>query len=265
MYQKLANCFRNIEQCIYASVHYSTKGNADIETPSPRLSLENVKIAVYTCIVGHYDDLIEPFYVEPCVDYYVFTDMDCPKTSVWKKIDITQFEDYANLTPSQLNRKIKMMPFAYLPDYDYSIYIDGNVEIVSSVSPLIAEMGPHSFGVHYHRSRDCIYDEKERVLYLKKTDKEITKKQIKAYKKESFPHHYGLYENSILIRKHHDAETCHLMETWWKEYLKYPTRDQLSLPYVIWKTGYDRKSIHILGKNWFLNPRFNKTHSHDEQ
>lgn len=259
---RLFHYFQYIKQCIYAFTHYSTKGNINLEYSSPHLDIEDIKIAVYTCIIGNYDELIEPLFVEPGIDYYVFTDLDCSNTSVWKKIDVTQFEDYRKLTPSQLNRKIKMLSFKYLSEYDYSIYIDGNIEIVACVSPLIKEMGTHAFGVHYHYKRDCIYDEKVRVIYSNKADKEILNKQMSSYKKEGFPCHYGLYENPILIRKHHDVDTCNLMERWWQEYLNYSTRDQLSLPYVIWKTGYDRRKIHIIDKNFYLNPRFNKVHSH---
>jgi hypothetical protein len=103
------------------------------------------------------------------------------------------------------------------------------------------------------------------VLHLRKADKATAKRQIATYKKEGFPRHYGLYENSILIRNHHDEPTRRLMEEWWVEYLKYSTRDQLSLPYLIWKLGYDKKNIHIIGHNLRNNHRFNRVHSHDRQ
>ena len=257
-------CFQYINQSIYALTHYSTKGNVNFESPSPHLDVKDIKIAVYTCIIGNYDELIEPLFVEPGIDYFVFTDSECPETSAWKKVDITLLEDYRELTPSQLNRKIKMLSFKYLSEYDYSIYIDGNIEIVACVSPLIQEMGTHAFGVHYHYKRDCIYDEKVRVIYSRKADKEILGKQINSYKSKGFPCHFGLYENPVLIRMHHDVDTCNLMERWWQEYLKYSTRDQLSLPYVIWETGYDRRKIHIIDRSFYINPRFNKLHSHNK-
>lgn len=246
----------------YAVCHFSTKGNADVEVPSPRLNIANLRIAVYTCIVGHYDNLIEPQFVEPGIDYYVFTDVDCPADSVWKKIDITQYKEYYELSPSQLNRKIKMLPFLYLPDYDYSLYVDGNIQIEAPVSPVIEEMGNCAFGVHYHRTRDCIYVEKVRIDYLRKADMTIVDKQIEEYKSEGFPHHYGLYENTVLIRKHHDESICHLMEEWWGEYQKYSTRDQLSLPYIIWKTNYDRTKIHIISRNIDKSSIFKRVRSH---
>lgn len=254
--------FRFTWHYIYAITHFSTKGNRLLETSSSSLNIEGLKIAVYTCIVGQYDSLIEPAFIESGIDYYVFTDMACPKKTKWKKIDLTLFKEYNELTPTQLNRKIKMLPFMYLPNYDYTIYVDGNIEIMDAVSPLIKEMGNQTLGVHYHRTRDCIYDEIVNIAYLKKTDITLARQQVAAYKEQGFPRHYGLYENTILIRKHADNDIRQLMEAWWQEYQQYPTRDQLSLPYLIWKSGYDKKNIHIMGMNLYINPRFKKHCSH---
>lgn len=64
-----------------------------------------------------------------------------PKNSVWKKIDVTQYEDYSKLTPIELNRKIKILPYEYLPDYDVSVYIDGNIECVAYINANIGRFG----------------------------------------------------------------------------------------------------------------------------
>ena len=254
--------FEYFRHYIYATRNYSTEGNQDLEIPTPPMRIDELKIAVYSCITNEYDTVHEPLSREPSIDYFLFTDGEVPSGSKWKKIDITQFKEYTELTPVQLNRMLKILPFQYLPDYDYSIYIDGNIKIVAPLSPLIEDMGNHAFGVHYHRTRDCIYDELVQVLYLKKADPATAKKQIGVYKKEGFPHHFGLYENPILIRKHSDEEVRNLMETWWEEYMRYPTRDQLSLPYIVWKIGYDRGKIHIIGKNLEENPRFKRVAHH---
>ena len=254
--------FLFLKECYYTFFHYSTKGNVVMESPSAPIDICDKKVAVYTCIVGNYDPLIEPLTTEQGVDYYVFTDQDVPDGSKWKKKDVTCLEEYHTLSSSQLNRKIKMLPHLYLSGYDYSVYVDGNVEICDSLTPLVKEMGDCGFGVHYHRTRDCIYHELKRILYLKKTNGQLAKSQVETYRKAGFPQHGGLYENTLLIRNHHDKDTCRLMELWWLEYKKYPTRDQLSLPYVIWKSGYDRKRIHIIGNNIDKNKRIKRIYSH---
>ena len=163
---------------------------------------------------------------------------------------------------AQMNRRIKMLPFNYLPEYDDSIYVDGNIEIVAPLSPMVLEMGTCVLGVHYHNYRDCIFDELIAIEHFKRIDKEMAYRQLSAYDAEGFPRHYGLYENGMIIRKHDDLHVQELMNKWWEEYLKYPTRDQFSLPYMIWKTNFDRATIHILGNNLNRNPRINRSKMH---
>ena len=262
MLEHIKNSYLFLKEFYYTCFRYSTKGNVAMGAPSIPIDISNKKIAVYTCIVGNYDPLIEPLTTEQGVDYYVFTDQKVSNDSKWEKKDITLWEEYQTLSPSQLNRKIKMLPHLYLSGYDYSIYIDGNVEIHNSLTSLVKEMGDCGFGVHYHRTRDCIYHELVRIIYLKKTNVQLAKSQMDAYRKEGFPRHYGLFENTVLIRNHHDEITGRLMEAWWEEYQKYSTRDQLSLPYIIWKTNYDRTKIHIISRNIDRSQIFKRVRSH---
>lgn len=245
----------------YAMEHFTVSANVVLDNVQHQ-DVSHLKIAVYSCIVGPYDRLIEPVFVEPGVDYLMFTDQDIPVSSSWKKMDITQMEDYGKLSNSMMNRKIKIMQCRTLQEYDYTIYIDGNIEVVSGLSPIIADMGLTSFGVHYHRARDCIFDEVVSVKHLKRIAGEEMDQQMRIYIKDGFPRHFGMFENSILIRDNRDDETLLLMREWWDEFCRFPTRDQLSLPYVIWKQGYSKDKILILGDDVERNTRFNRINKH---
>ena len=245
----------------YSKRNFSTDGNVD-NFIEGRNDASKLKIVVYSCVVGQYDGIIEPINTDTDVDYVMFTDQPIDENSVWKKIDITEFDEYGEESALWLNRKIKMLPFIFLSNYDYSIYIDGNIEIVTSVKPLIENMGNAAFAVHYHSNRDCIFDEAVSIEHFKRADKNEVDIQLNSYSSEGFPKHYGLYENSILIRKHNDSEIKKIMEEWWAEYNHFPTRDQLSLPYVVWKHNY-KNSIFVLGNNISKNPRFNRIVKHN--
>ena len=251
----------DIEYSKYARQHFSVNGNVAGQMRS-EIDCSNCRIAVYSCIVGNYDDVIEPVYKEDSIDYFMFTDQDLPESSAWTKINIREFDDYQNLNASQLNRKIKILQTERLLQYDYTIYVDGNIEIVSGVSPMITQMGRCGLGVHFHRGRDCIYDEAVAVKHLKRIDGKDMFDQLDGYRQEGFPRHFGLYENSILIRNNRDSETMELMRAWWEEFCAHPTRDQLSFPYIIWKMGYNKEKICILGNNVERNPRFNRFYNH---
>lgn len=252
---------RDLKYRMYARKHFVQTGNY-IDSKVKEQDIRGKKIAIYSCIIGRYDKINEPVYPEKEVDYFMFTDLEIPKDSIWKKIDVTNFPQYKEMSPFQMNRLIKFLPELFLPGYDYSIYIDGNIEPVASLTGFIVNMGGYSFGVHYHSSRDCIYEEKVAIEYYKKADMEIVSTQLNLYEKDGFPHHYGLFENSVLIRDHHDRDVSELMKLWWNEYLKYPTRDQLSLPYLIWKVNFPNDRIFILGRNLDRNPRFNRLTKH---
>ncbi len=245
----------------YAKRNFSTHGNVVYDEADGDKIIDG-KIAVYTCIIGPYDSIIEPVYLEPGIDYFIYTDQDVPDNSAWIKRDVRKIDNYNMLSPAKMNRKIKILQTEELLSYDYTVYVDGNIEIVSGITPLIQMMNGKELGVHYHRSRDCIYDEVVAVKHLKHITSEEMDNQLAQYKQEGFPRHFGLYENSILIRNNRIEETQLLMNDWWDEYTKHPTRDQLSLPYVIWKRGYDKKKIMIMGNDVEMNPRFNRYYNH---
>lgn len=229
-------------------------GNEKFHIVNSMLVNKKYKVAVYTCIVGNYDTLKEPLFINKDIDYIVFTDQHVDSSSIWKKIDITKYEDYNNLTPTLLNRKIKILCNKYLPYYDFTIYIDGNIRIVADLYPIILSIDDKIMGVHTHAGRDCIYDEANAIIKVKKGNASCIEKQINNYKIDGFPRHFGLFQNSILVRNH--AKCDLLMKKWWEEYSLLCTRDQLSLPYIIWKNNISCEEIAVLGMDASKNPRF---------
>ncbi len=64
------------------------------------------------------------------------------------------------------------------------------------------------------------------------------KKQIDLIRKDGFPSNYGLFENNIIFREHHDRDVIKIMNDWWRWVENYSRRDQLSLTYVLWKNNF---------------------------
>ena len=217
---------------------------------------KNIKVAVYTCIVGDYDIIREPLYQNSNIDYFIVTDQTVKKDSVWKKIDINAIEDIKTMTNAKKNRYIKLNPHKIFPDYEYSIYLDGNILIVADMLPIIHEMGNHTIGIHKHSGRTCAYMESKAIIFQGKAKKKDIESQVKSYKNKGFPKNYGLFENNILVRKHNDIVCIRIMESWWEEFCKYPQRDQLSFVYSLWKNNFSSEYIYSLGNAMKLNPRF---------
>lgn len=218
-----------------------------------------VKIAVYSCITGMYDQLIEPYFNVDQVDYIMFTDNEDLKSDKWELRHIP--EEVAKLGDCTLiNRYIKMHPAILGNCYDYALYVDGNICVVSNVRNMINAINPQTgLALHRHSSRDCIYDELKACNYIKRGNTEKLKKQVELYCKKGFPKHYGLLEATIILSDMHNYRAIELLDKWWIVFLASQSRrDQIALPYVLWENGIQVTEIGNLGNNIQLNPKFRK-------
>lgn len=220
------------------------------------------KIVVYTCVWGKYDVLLEPFFVNPEIDYIIFTDQDIPTNSAWKKGIIPDDLDIEKMSGVEVNRFFKMLPHKIFKEYEYSIYLDGNIRVVTDMAPIVEDMGDHCFGAHRYQV-DCIYDMKNAIIAGGRAGKNVVIKQLKEYKNNGFPKHFGAFECNVLVRRHNDAICQSIMEEWWEEFNSTSSkRDQLSLPYVLWKKGMSVNDVYSLGNEVRLNPRFIVSEGH---
>lgn len=215
------------------------------------------KVVVYSCIWGNYDSILEPYFINPDIDYYMITNNEIPNKSYWNKFS-PKLNNLDGLTNIEINRYFKINPHLIFPEYDYSIYIDGNIRIVTDMMPLIIDLinSEKTIGIHRYQTQ-CIYNMKDAIIAGKKSSREKVNYQINRYKKDGFPKDFGAFECNILVRKHNDKECIQIMNEWWKEFLNSSTkRDQLSFPYVLWKNKKDSNCIFSLGDDVYLNPRF---------
>lgn len=225
-------------------------------------SLRNIsddeRIAVYTVIFGKYDHLADPMYITPNCDYYIITNNDEIQSNVWRKFSIPeeikkQVKNYTNL---ELARYFKLHPHLLFPDYKYSLFVDGNVQIITDVRPVVAELGNNIIAIHKQPGRDCVYQEATEIIARKKALPTEVKKQISSYLHDGFPEHYGMFQTNVVVREHNTEICKKLMEVWWNEICKYTKRDQLSFTYSLWKSGMQSTDVSILGDNTDINPRF---------
>ena len=191
------------------------------------------KCVIYTAIFGAYDELIEPRFGDDIFDYVCFTDRDDLSSNIWKIIKVPQ-EDGGAATS---NRMYKMLPHKFLPEYESSIYVDGNIEVVKNPIHLFNEsLSAHSLAFPSHFSRNNIYDEAYVLLRSGRLNFFKAIFQMCEYRRAGFISQVKMGEHNILLRRHSDTKL--IMESWWSEYIKYPSRDQLSLSFVLWKERF---------------------------
>lgn len=214
------------------------------------------EIAVYTSIFGGYDSLIEPLYKSEYCDYYAITDQEIPKDSIWKKIDTSALKDFNKMDDYHKSKYCKMFPHILFPNYQYSVWVDGNVQIVADLMPLVDRLGSFTMATFENPKHNCIYTEANFNICQNNVKVDELKKQVDIYKKEGFPTQFGMREFSIIVREHNNSELKTLMDDWWKQVNIYTMRDQISFPYVLWKNNKPIDYIKSLGINWRWNPRF---------
>lgn len=220
------------------------------------------KGVVYTAVFGGYDNIDEPMYVNPNLDYFAFTDGKLPENSVWKKIDISKYPQLKDLDDYHLAKYIKMFPYEFFPDYNFSIWIDGNVRLIADTYPVAIMAHGSAMATFANPIHDCIYTEGRYMAFQGRVPKDMVNEQLESYRKAGYPEHFGMREFSIIYRDHSCKECFDMMKEWWEHVNKYTMRDQLSLPFILWKNGKTIEYIKCLGENWRWNPRFKQKEHH---
>lgn len=188
------------------------------------------KIAVYTCIVGEYDDLLQPAVVADDFDYICFVKhgtATTKKNGVWRIVELPDLK----LDNISLSRYPKLNPHICLPDYEYSLWIDGNLEICST------GLYQHTRSAMYknvlyagveHPSRQCVYKEAIAVIQEGRDRLSNVLKTMRFLKANSCPKNIGLFENNIILRNHTNVNVVAANELWWSLFSRYSKRDQLT-------------------------------------
>ena len=206
-----------------------------------RKKRSNAKILVYSAIAGSYDNPQEHTFINKEWDYRLYTDQDIDKKKkkecLW---DIVRIKNEEGSDPNRTAKEYKILPHRFIRDYDYSIWIDGNIKII----------GPHLnrmfydflgsekiLGISQHPTRSSVGEEIDTCLKLKKDSAHKITTWKQTLENENFPDNQGLFEMNVIIRKHKDNNCMKIMEEWWKIIQQNSKRDQLSFSYAIWKSA----------------------------
>ena len=196
------------------------------------------KFAIYTALIGGYDSIQQPKVIDDQFDYYLFTDdIQEKEIGIWKVRRV----EYTNTDKTRIARYVKTHPHRLLPEYDATLWMDANVQIISSkIYDRFIYLSSSNIDVAsiYHPFRDCIYDEAFEVSYSKRYGRlehdVIAINWCHYLFQECYPSHNGLFETNILFRKNTESVNV-ANDLWWECINDFSKRDQLSCNYVLWK------------------------------
>jgi hypothetical protein len=201
---------------------------------------------IYTCLTGDYDSIFNHTYINFDYDYVCFTDNErlikMEEYGAWiiKPLQFNRLDNVKN------NRWHKIHPHILFPCYNESIYIDSNFDIKDDFLFRELEKDRNSLiKIPMHHKRNCVYKECKDVIRLKREKKEIVEQVERFLKNNNFPVNRGITENGLIYRKHNIPMIVQMMEMWWDMVEQYSMRDQLTLPYVLWKYNIPVKKITI--------------------
>ena len=217
---------------------------------------------IYTAIIGGYDELVEPSYKPEGWEFVCFSDREL-KSDTWEvRPTLPLYTDNTRTA-----RKHKLLAHRLFPKHEYSLWIDGNIQVVGDVNKLLPYLDNCNYSTYDHSQnqldpRSCIYDEGKTILDLGmknggnyKDDPNIISRQMKRYRDEGYPAQNGLVVQMEVLRRHNEQDVVDSMEDHWVE-LKYNSkREQLSFNYIAWKNNL--KFSYIQGDSrhneYFLN------------
>jgi len=206
----------NLQTQIDKTRHYQLLGH---DTPL-------MKKAIYTAIIDGYDDIAPPLYVNEEYDYFLFTNMDHVESDFWNVIKVEG-------SGVKLARHIKIRPDLYLGDYDFSVWLDGNVIQACNINDL-TNLAQYDMVTMKHPQRNCIYQEVLACEQKGKNTRETMYKQVSRYQADSYPADNGLIASTFIFR-YHNEKIIKLMKMWDSEVQAFSHRDQLSFNYCLEK------------------------------
>jgi asparagine synthase (glutamine-hydrolysing) len=207
-------------------------------TPEPG---QREKLVVYTAVIGAKERLgnplagMAPTTTDLDVDFVCFTDNHDLTSEVWRFVYI----DSGHLPPEKLSRRPKAMPDKYLPDCNYSLYIDNTVAFKRlPVSQDLETSRPYLFRTFRHATRNSLWEEADAVATIGYDEVGTICRQLDFYASlrplESIA---PLTTCTVILRSHNHPKIVEFGEIWWEEILNFSKRDQLSFDFSAIQTG----------------------------
>ena len=193
-----------------------------------------MKIAVVTSSIGT-NRLLDPIPFEG-VDYHAFVD-DNAANNKWITHPIIEFSNDPTYTNRRNAKVYKILPFAFLPNYDYFFWVDSTHRLEINPNEVINKyLNDTDVAVFKHPERDCIYPEGKIVMDINFDHLNLVEDQLAFYKDLCYPENNGLYELPVRVQRN-TALTQRMGWMWWEQICMFSSRDQISFPFVCHQLG----------------------------
>ena len=190
-----------------------------------------MRLAAVCAIYGGYD-LIPP--VPEGVDDAVLV-TDVPVRSGWRNV-----VEPSGARPRLAAKRPKVRPDLYT-DCEASLWMDGSVHILDDrfVRLVREKLEEHELVLWDHpEDRDCFLEEARHCHDWPKYRDGPLLAQAEHYLAEGMPEHFGLWATGSIARRHTDRMRA-FGDAWLDEMERWTIKDQVSLPYLLWREGIE--------------------------
>ena len=197
---------------------------------------ESGSVLCYTVETGNFEKVWDPVVKDSYFEYHLVSESD-HGCATWKSVPpSTPPTKSARLE----NRFLKMLYGLNQHPTRDSLYIDANVRIIESPRDLVEAFlaSGADIGLYKHYSHESLRDEVSMCIRRGKvTRPQSAVDELSHYESEGMPEKVRVWEGSVVLKNHSSPKLKAAKEEWWELYSRFETRDQFSLPFVIWKHG----------------------------
>ena len=184
------------------------------------------------------------------VEYIAFTNRKDLKSDFWN----IQYVDLKMSSSRMDARYYKLNSHIVLPPHNYSIWMDSQCYFVHNPVNIIEKylISTNSdVAIHHHSDINNLVSEAVAQAWVYINDNaKIVMNQLVVYGDEGFPLlAYDHFETGILLRCN-NSNVVKFNEMWWEEVCNHSIRDQLSVPYVVWKCRNDDMKIYTIQESF---------------
>lgn len=228
----------NIGSAMASLQYWIHKSHKETETEYSISFGKEIKGAVYTCLVGANSVLHQPEYINVYLDYICFTDKEekwGTKDGVWEYRKMERKEEEESNSSMYFRYKIK--PHEVLGEYDYSIWVNAQMQIVGEVEQLYEIYGRgNSFLAFPAYVQDNLYEAVHTSLNADDANIEL-RRSLLHYREEGFPEYYGMISTNMMYRSHKDEILNQAMDIWLRESERCSQMREFGFSYGAWKSG----------------------------
>lgn len=193
------------------------------------------RVLIYTAVFEGYDRVLPPVWQRPGLTYHLLTDDPKFQVNGWETVPVS-----GGANPKIANRQEKFMYKVGSAEYDYIVYIDGNIGIWRNLDPLIEEFEKSgaALAVFRHPDRAGVTEELLACVASGKISEEDFVREQREFERQlSSPEGARLWAAGCLIKDNSSPEMECIMRIWSDLFSLNALRDQFWLGEAVLRSG----------------------------